>query len=92
MPESTISRAQAKARKLVDVAGLTRHGMPATKVGANFSSIPQTGKLKALIWTATPALGTRMWLPTNPPLRPSGTTGPSCTTLPDGRSEAPVAA
>ena len=36
------------------VAGFTRVGMPARKAGANFSSEPQTGKLNALICTATP--------------------------------------
>ena len=30
------------------------------KVGATFSSIPQTGKLKALMWIATPVSGVRM--------------------------------
>ena len=29
-------------------------GTPASRVGPSFSSIPQTGKLKALMWTATP--------------------------------------
>jgi len=36
------------------VAGFTSVGMPARKAGANFSSDPHTGKLKALICTATP--------------------------------------
>jgi hypothetical protein len=31
-------------------------GTPAMKAGASFSSMPQTGKLKALIWTATPGM------------------------------------
>ena len=30
------------------------------KVGATFSSMPQTGKLKALMWMATPSSGVRM--------------------------------
>ena len=30
------------------------------KVGATFSSIPHTGKLKALMWIATPVSGVRM--------------------------------
>ena len=30
------------------------------KVGATFSSMPQTGKLKALMWIATPSSGVRM--------------------------------
>ena len=33
----------------VAVAGLTIAGMPASKVGASFSSIPHTGKLNALM-------------------------------------------
>ena len=31
-------------------------GNPARNAGASFSNIPQTGKLKALIWTATPGM------------------------------------
>jgi hypothetical protein len=66
--------------------------VPARKLGANFSSSPQTGKLKALMCTATPPRGTRMCVPAKPPCLPSGTTGPSCTTLPDGSSDAPTPA
>ena len=68
------------------------HGMPARKLGANFSSMPHTGKLKALMCTATPRRGTRMCVPANPPFRPSGSTGPSCITLPDGSSLVPMPA
>ena len=45
-------------RRRSGVAGLTMLGTPARKAGANFSSMPQTGKLKALTWKATP--GTRV--------------------------------
>ena len=43
--------------KAVELAGLTIAGMPASRVGASFSSIPQTGKLKALMCTAAPCSG-----------------------------------
>jgi hypothetical protein len=46
-------------------------GMPARKLGANFSSRPQIGKLKALMCTATPPRGTRMCVPAKPPFLPS---------------------
>ncbi len=36
------------------VAGLTIVGTPASTAGASFSSMPQTGKLNALICNATP--------------------------------------
>ena len=49
------------------MAGLTRLGTPARNAGANFSSGPQTGKLNALICTATPRSGVRMCWPTNWP-------------------------
>ena len=77
---------------LVALAGLAMQGMPARKVGANFSSSPQIGKLKALMWTARPRRGTRIWVPAKPPLRPSGIAGPSWTMLPDGSSLAPTPA
>ena len=47
-------RTMASARYPDGVAGFMSVGMPAMKAGANFSSAPQTGKLKALICTATP--------------------------------------
>ena len=63
--------------------------MPARKLGANFSNKPQTGKLKALMCTATPRRGTRMWVPAKPPFLDSGSTGPSCSRLPEGSSPLP---
>ncbi|SLR75940.1 Uncharacterised protein [Klebsiella pneumoniae] len=53
-PLSTIAFTIAWVSWAVAVAGLMIAGMPASQVGASFSSIPQQGKLKALIWTATP--------------------------------------
>ena len=58
-------------------AGLTRLGTPAMNAGANFSSGPQTGKLNALICTATPCRGVRICWPTKVPPLPSGSTAPS---------------
>ncbi len=58
--DSIISLNMACARYEVDVAGLTIAGTPARIVGASFSSIPQHGKLNALMWTATPVSGVRM--------------------------------
>jgi len=46
---SIIERNTASVRKLVAVAGFTMHGTPASSAGANFSIIPHTGKLKALM-------------------------------------------
>ena len=66
--------------------------MPARKLGANFSSNPQTGKLNALMCTAMPPRGTRMWVPWKRPVLPSWTAGPSCTRLPDGNSLLPTLA
>jgi hypothetical protein len=76
----------------VDVAGLPMQGTPARKLGANFSSRPQTGKLKALMWTARPPRGTRMWVPAKVFFLPSGMAGPSCSRLPEGSSLAPTPA
>jgi hypothetical protein len=59
------------------VAGFTMHGTPASSAGASFSSIPHTGKLKALMCTATPSSGTQMCRPTKVPPLDSGSTGPS---------------
>ena len=53
-PDSTRMRTHASATYAVGVAGFTIVGTPARKAGANFSSEPHTGKLKALICTATP--------------------------------------
>ena len=59
------------------VAGFTIAGTPASSEVASFSSIPHTGKLKALMWTATPSMGTQMWRPTNVPPLDSGSMSPS---------------
>ncbi|MCY1550441.1 hypothetical protein D9M68_866970 [compost metagenome] len=71
---------------------MTMQGMPARKLGANFSSMPQIGKLKALMCTARPPRGTRIWVPAKVPCLPSGMAGPSWTMLPDGSSRAPTPA
>ncbi|GAA3353829.1 hypothetical protein GCM10020366_08480 [Saccharopolyspora gregorii] len=77
MPDSTISSTSRAVRYAVWLAGLTRLGTPARNAGANFSSGPQTGKLKALICTATPRSGVAMcWARNVPPLL-SGSTAPS---------------
>ena len=47
-------RTHASATYAVGVAGFTIVGTPARNAGANFSSAPHIGKLKALICTATP--------------------------------------
>ena len=70
-------RNTASARWLPAVAGFTMHGTPASNAGANFSSMPHTGKLNALMCTATPSMGTKMWRPTNVPFFDSGSVGPS---------------
>ena len=80
-------RAIRSVRYDVTVAGLTIAGIPARKVGASFSSIPQQGKLKALMWTATPSSGTQMCRPTNVP-----TVGHPEPTAPSGRGLALVEA
>ena len=53
-PDSMIRRTTSSVRYAVWLAGFTIVGIPARNAGASFSSIPQTGKLNALIWTATP--------------------------------------
>ena len=67
-------------------------GMHAKKLGANFSSRPQTGKLKALIWTAMPPRGTKICVPAKPPFLPSAKAGPSWIRLPLGNSLLPIPA
>ena len=42
--------------------------MPASSVGASFSSMPHTGKLNALMWIAAPSSGTQMCWPMNVPV------------------------
>ena len=49
MPDATISFTTASVKKEVTVAGFTIAGTPAKKLTAIFSSIPQTGKLNALM-------------------------------------------
>ena len=49
IPEFMISRATASAKYDDEGAGKTTAGTPAIQLTAHFSSIPQTGKLKALI-------------------------------------------
>src|ERR1700748_1215369 len=67
-------------------------GVPATKLGANFSSAPPIRKLTALMCTATPRRGTSTWVPANWPFLPSGMAGPSWIRLPDGSSLLPMLA
>ena len=74
------------------MAGFTMTGMPARSAGAIFSSIPQTGKLKALICTATPRSGTATWRPRKVPRRESRSTPPSRKTSPSGISRRPLEA
>ena len=56
-PLSSIKRTTACAKYPLLVAGFIKLGTPASKLAASFSSIPQTGKLNALICTATPCKG-----------------------------------
>ena len=63
MAASLIRRTSFSVKKLVALAGLPMQGMPARKVGPNFSSKPHTGKLKALMCTATPPRGTSTCVP-----------------------------
>ena len=74
---STISRTSSAVRYAVGLAGLISDGTPARNAGASFSSGPQTGKLNALICTATPCSGVAMCWPTNVPPLHSGSTSPS---------------
>ncbi len=70
-------------------AGLTIVGTPARKAGANFSSMPQTGKLKALTWKATPGRRSRTCWPPNEPSRDRFSGGPSTSTCALGSSRRP---
>ncbi len=49
VPDSTMDCATASVRYEVTVAGLTIDGTPASSAVDIFSSIPHTGKLKALM-------------------------------------------
>ncbi len=53
-PDSMMRRKTSSVRYAVELAGLTMDGTPAMNAGASFSRNPHTGKLKALICTATP--------------------------------------
>ena len=57
MFDSIIWRTINSVRNAVWLPGFTIDGTPATIAGANFSSIPQHGKLNAFICTATPCNG-----------------------------------
>ena len=92
IPDSIIERVTISVRKLVAVAGLTIAGIPARKVGASFSSIPQTGKLNALMWTATPSSGTQMCRPMKVPPLESGSRSPSTKNGSLGSSRRPLLA
>jgi hypothetical protein len=87
-----MSRTAASATKAVAEAGFTMQGMPARKLGANFSSIPQMGKLNALMCSARPRRGTSTWLPMKWFSAPRRIAGPSCMTLLLGRSLPPMLA
>ncbi|BBE23864.1 hypothetical protein MN0502_27470 [Arthrobacter sp. MN05-02] len=85
-----ISFTTAAARKPVGVAGFTMVGTPARKAGASFSSMPHTGKLKALICTATPGMRVWMCVPRNEPSLDSTSGGPSTMTCEFGSSRRPL--
>src|ERR687895_1718562 len=75
--DSIIARNTASVTYDVNVAGLTIDGTPASNDVASFSIIPQTGKLNALMCTATPSSGTQMCRPTNVPPFEIASGGPS---------------
>ena len=77
MPLSWMAATTASVKKDVTVAGLTMAGTPANQFTAHFSNMPHTGKLNALMCTATPRLGTNKWCPPNVPSLPRGTKSPS---------------
>ena len=91
-PEEMISSASFAVRYAVWLAGLIRLGTPARNAGASFSSGPQTGKLNALIWIATPRKGVAMCWPANVPPLLSGSTAPSTNTVSFGSSRRPLLA
>ncbi len=70
-------------------AGFTIAGTPARIVGASFSSMPQTGKLNALMCTATPSSGTQMCRPTKVPPLDSTSVAPSTWNVSFGKSRRP---
>ena len=61
MPLSWMAETTASVKKHVTVAGLTMAGTPANQLTATFSNMPHTGKLNALMCTATPRFGTKRW-------------------------------
>ena len=67
-------------------------GMPARSVGASFSSMPHTGKLKALMCTAAPSRDTKTCWPTKLPLFDKPSTAPSTYTRALGSSRDPLLA
>jgi len=69
IPLETMSRTTRSVKKLVNSDGLTTAGTPASRFTAIFSSMPHTGKLNALMCTATPRSGSiTCWPPKVPPL------------------------
>ena len=81
----------ASVRYAVWLAGFTIVGTPARNAGASFSRKPHTGKLKALICTATPRSGVQRCWPAKVPRLPSGSTAPSRTTVSSGSSRSALA-
>ena len=73
-------------------AGLAMLGTPARKAGANFSSMPHTGKLKALICTATPGREVKRCAPRNVPSAERTSGGPSSAMAAFGSSRRPLLA
>ena len=62
-PASTTSRTICCVSQAVAVAGFTTTGTPDSRAGAAFSHRPQPGKLKALMKSASPRVGTSTcWL------------------------------
>ena len=77
MPDATMLRTTASVTYDVCAAGFTMLGIPARNAGPSFSSIPQTGKLNALICTITPGRLVKTCWPTKVPPLPSGIGSPS---------------
>ena len=60
-PASTTSATMRCVSQAVAVAGFTTTGTPESSAGAAFSHRPQPGKLKALMKSARPRVGTSTW-------------------------------
>ena len=73
----------------VAVAGLMIAGIPASQVGASFSNMPQQGKLKALMCTATPDFDVSTWRAAKPPCLDSGISSSSGHSTSSGSSRPP---